>query len=283
MDIKASLERITYQAHSVYNEPHYSKMLTDNQKPVRIILLHSHAGFWSIFNKLMNYLLYYKDIRAIEFNTSNTVSAFYGNKDFFSEIFETYDKGGGTVVEASGYLTYEATGCYASWLHLSLSNWRNTYNELFNKYIKIRPEITSRLDKYDLSSSKKISVLIRHPALSKEQPRGKMPSFEQYDEVLQPLLTQDSVIILATDVLEAYEYFLGKYKNHRIIHPSSLKTTTRQKESQFVFSGDSENAKIAVETVLLLAKGDHFIFPNSNMATAALYINPNIIPHFLIG
>jgi len=283
MDIKYSLEAITYKAHPVNNEPHYSRMLQNNTSPVRIILLHSHAGFWSIFNKLMNYLLYYKNIRAIEFNTSNTTSAFYGNKDFFSEIFETYDIGGGTPLEASGYLTYEATGCYANWLHLSSSKWRNTYNELFNKYIKIRPEIISRLDKYDLSSSKKISVLIRHPALSKEQPRGKMPSFQQYDEILETLLTQDSVIILATDVLEAYEHFLGKYKEYKIIHPFSLKTSIRQKEAQSVFSGDSENSKIAVETVLLLAKGDHFIFPNSNMATAALYINPNIIPHFLIG
>jgi len=57
----------------------------------------------------------------------------------------------------------------------------------------------------------------------------------------------------------------------------------KQKESQAVYSGDSENAKTAVETVLVLAKGEHFIFPTSNMATAALYINPNMIPHFLIG
>jgi hypothetical protein len=40
-------------------------------------------------------------------------------------------------------------------------------------------------------------------------------------------------------------------------------------------------AKVAVATVLALAKGDHFIFPNSNMATAVLYINPHIKAHFL--
>jgi hypothetical protein len=45
MDIKSSLEALTYKAHPVNNEPHYSRMLQNNTSPVRIILLHSHAGF----------------------------------------------------------------------------------------------------------------------------------------------------------------------------------------------------------------------------------------------
>jgi len=289
-----NLYKKTIDAHSVKNTNEYEYMLIHKDEPVSICLQYNGAGFWSIFNKLMNYLLYYKNIQKIEFNVtypSNQQITFYGKENFFNGIFEPYTTPTNNTllpIQAINYITYEATGCYANWLHVSDIPWRKTYNELFTKYIKIKPNIIEDLDaKYLIPKEKKIiSILIRHPALAHEQINGRMPSFSQYDNVLKSLLEKynhNCSIILATDLIEAEEYFKSKYSNYEIIHPFSLKTSIHSSEAQSVYNGDINLAKIAVQTVLLLSKADDFIFPNSNMATAVLYINPSLTPHFLIG
>lgn len=289
-----NLRRRTIEAHSVNNHNEYSFMILNKDKPVHIILEYSNAGFWSIFNKLMNYLIYYKDIRKIDFNVvypPNTRYTFYGNDNYFSKIFEPYNIETSDEllkINAKNYITYEATGCYANWIHVSDNSWRKQYHNIFNKYIKIRPEILSELSTYDIPATrKKISLLIRHPALSHEQINSRMPTFNQYDSIIETLLQKynnDCIFILATDLLEAEQHFKSKYSNYTIIHPFSVKTSTKSSEAQHtLYTGSTDLAKIAVQTVLLLAMGDDFIFPNSNMATAALYINPNMTAHYLIG
>lgn len=290
---RANLHRTTIGTCSVKNEGEYNLMLANKDKPVKIILKHSSAGFWSIFNKLMNYLIYYNNIKSIEFDVSypsHTRNLFYGRDNFFRRVFESYDTKSSeelTTVVANGYITYEATGCYANWLHVSEDRWREKYNTVFKKYINIRPEICN-LDSYNVpKDKKKVSLLIRHPALSHEQINGRMPLFSQYDTIIESLLTKynnDCVFILATDLIEAEQYFKEKYSKYTIIHPFSVKTSKNTNEAQGIpYNGDEDLTKIAVQTVLLLAMGDDFIFPNSNMATAALYINPSMTAHYLIG
>jgi hypothetical protein len=290
---RANLDRTTIGTCSVKNEREYNLMMANKDKPVKIILKHSSAGFWSIFNKLMNYLIYYTNIQSIEFDVlypSNTSNLFYGKDNFFTRVFESYDNKSEeelTTVVANNYITYEATGCYANWLHVSGDSWREKYNTVFKRYINIRPEI-SNLYSYNVpKDKKKISLLIRHPALSHEQINGRMPLLSQYDTVIESLLIKynnDCIFILATDLIEAELYFRNKYSNYTIIHPFSVKTSNNTNEAQSVlYNGGEDLAKIAVQTVLLLAMGDDFIFPNSNMATAALYINPSMTSHYLIG
>ena len=290
--ILENLKKRTIHAHSVNNDIEYSSMLNNKDTPVHIVLEHSNAGFWSIFNKLMNYLIYYNTIRKIDFNVTyppNSRFTFYGNENYFSKVFEPYSvetEEHLLKINAVNYITYEATGSYANWLHVSQGQWRQTYHEVFKKYIKIRPEILSELPAIP-NELKKISLLIRHPALSHEQINGKMPTFNQYDSVIESLLRKynnDCIFILATDLLEAEQHFKSKYSNYRIIHPFSVKTSLHASEAQqTVYNGPNDLAKIAVQTVYLLSMGDDFIFPNSNMATAALYINPKMTAHYLIG
>jgi len=290
---RANLHRTTIGTCSIRNEEEYNLMMLNKDKPVKIILKYSNAGFWSIFNKLMNYLIYYNNVQLVEFDVSypsDTRVLFYGKDNFFERLFEAYDNKSSCeliTVIANNYLTYEATGCYANWLHVSEELWREKYNAVFKKYINIRPEI-SNLDYYNLpKNKKKISLLIRHPALSHEQINNRMPTFSQYDLIIESLLSKynnECIFILATDLIEAREYFEKKYSEYSIIHPFSVKTSKNVNEARdIIYNGNEDLAKISVQTVLLLATGDHFIFPNSNMATAALYINPSMIAHYLIG
>jgi len=269
------------------NKEEYQLLKENNENPVHLVLQYHHAGFWSIFNKLMNYLLYYKNICKISYDVRSNVSEFYGNDEIFSHIFEEYNNGitHNLTINIKNYITYEATGCFANLLHLKESNWREKYNILWNKYIKIKDTMMIE----NIRSDKIIiSVLIRHNALAHEQPNGRMPTFEQYNDKIQKLLNKynnNVMILLATDVIEALEYFRTTYNNIELIHIPSIQTSNNTFEAQLVpnYKGNKSNIEIALKTVILLSKGHHFIFANSNMSTAVLYINTKIEPHFIIG
>lgn len=273
----------------INNKEEYEYMLENKNKNVHIILEYHGAGFWSIFNKIINYLLYYTNISKISYNVvPNIEFTLYGTSEIYNKVFDEYINSSEPelVIHAKNYITYEATGCFAPLLHLSDQSWRNKYNELWNKYIKIKSHVYDLVPTFN-DTKKNISILIRHNALANEQINNRMPTFQQYDIVLQELLNtynNNCRIILATDLYEAEQYFRKNYSHIEIFHPYSVKTSNNQDEpSRILASSNENNIEIAVATVLVLAKGDHFLYPNSNMATAALYINPTMIPHFLIG
>lgn len=291
-----ALNKKTNGSKSVNNEPEYSQMLLNKNKPVHLTVRYNEAGFWSIFNKFMNHLVHYTNIQRIDYAVvPHHYMKFYGSDDFFGQLFEPYVAPGANdqelyAVDAKNYITYEATGYCSNWLHVSPVDdfWRDSYNTLFNKYVKVRPNILSEFtETYQIPKDKKlISVLIRHPALGHEQIYSKMPLFQQYDAEIEVLLQKyngNCAFLLATDLIEAEQYFKAKYAAYEIIHPHCIKTSETNYEAQQVHWGDMNLAKIAFHTVLLLSKGDHFLFPNSNMATAALYLNPKMEAHYLIG
>jgi len=282
----ANLHSTTYNAHSVFNREEYTTMLHYKDIPVHIILTYSYAGFWSIFNKLMNYLAYYPNVQRISYSVFSSENTFYGNSNIF-DVFLPYGEGDSIhKVYANNYITYELTGCFANWIHVTKDTWRMKYNELFTKYIQISPSIQLDLESYSIPKDKTIlSILIRHPELSHEQINGRMPSLDQYDTAIDSLLEihKDCFFIFATDVEEAYAHFVKKYGHFGYIHPHSSKTSCLQAPPIMKSSGSVDHSRIALLTVLLLARGHHFIFPNSNMATAALYINPKMKSHYLIG
>ena len=276
----------TYNTHSIIFAPQYAHMEAHSEKNVHIILHYNYAGFWSIFNKLMNYLVYYPHIGKITYTYTHSPSIhnFYGDFNFFDTVLLSYDSGKENlfIVDAKDYITFEATGSYANWLHVGEQSWRHKYHALFMKYIRIQPSVLAMVDAYIFPKKPLISILIRHPALRHEQIYDRMPTLEEYDTVIGGLLKEygSCAFILATDVEEAHAHFTKKYAEYDIIHPFSIKTSMFEEEAQQVKQGN-DMAKVAVATVLALAKGDHFIFPNSNMATAALYINPHMKAHFL--
>jgi hypothetical protein len=114
-----------------------------------------------------------------------------------------------------------------------------------------------------------------------------MPSFQQYDAKIQSLLQtyeNNCAFVLCTDVLEAEQYFKEKYSSYDILHPYSMKSSLNSRDEAHNLCDDKyEATNISFLTVTLLSKCDDFIFPNSNMASVVLYMNPDITPHFLIG
>ena len=289
------INKIENHINSVRNEPFYTELIGKINEDCEIILHYHHAGFWSIFNKLMNYLLYFKNIKKISFNVIPIESNFYGKDELFSPLFKIYNENSNNQsllkINAKHYITYELTGYYGNLLHVKNTNWRTQYNQLWNKYIKLTDDIETEFNSIKEQimnlkhTYKVISISIRHPKIAHEQIYGVMPTLAQYDiEILKLLEKYDNncVLILATDVYEYEKYFRERYSHITIIHPFSVKAGEYQNEAHNTnYDGNKEIARATLLTVLILSLGDHYIHHNSNMATAALYINPEMESHFL--
>ncbi len=273
----------------------------DRMKAYHLILRYHGAGFWSIFNKLMNYLQHYDPIYKITWDVVYPFDC-YGVGEVMGRIFEPYEDPAYASYEieeviCDSYMNEILTGKQAANLYTEQSReennipetWRNDLNALWTQHIRIKGPVLERFTQFKefVESMEKqtiICMLIRHPALSYEQPNGKMPDFEQYDEVISKISPSldNTLIICMTDLQEAYDYFSEKYGD-TILFPPTDRSSKKSDEAHFIKNGDESSAMNALFVALNLSIGQHFIHHTSNISTAVLYINPTIQSHFVVG
>lgn len=262
-------------------------------KAFHLVLKYHGAGFWSIFNKLMNHIHVYQPLYKITWDVYSPWNT-YGQGEVMSKVFEPYEDPHYANYEiqevvCDAYISEELTGKQAAVLYQAPYDWRLEYNGYWTKYIHLRPEVLAKCRQMKqilecMEKKRILSMLIRHPALSFEQPNGRMPSFEQYDDVIQGLQfnPQEDLLVCMTDLQEAYEYFSDKYGD-AIVFPPTDRSSGKEGEAFTSKQGDESSALNALCIALNLSYGDHLIHHTSNIATAALYINPTMQSHFLIG
>lgn len=270
-------------------------------KAYHLILKYHGAGFWSIFNKLMNYLQHYEPIYKI---TWDVVSPFhtYGFGEVMGRVFEPYENPEYANCEiedilCDGYINEILTGKQAANLYTQESRaehnipdtWRSDLHSLWSQYIHIKGPILERFQQFRefIESMEKqtiITLLVRHPALGYEQPNGKMPEFEQYDEVISKIspTLENTLIICMTDLQEAYEYLSEKYGDV-IFFPQTDRASWKTGEAFTSKQGDESSAMNALLIAMNLSIGHHLVHHTSNIATAALYMNPTMESHFVVG
>ena len=277
-----------------------------SKKAYHLVLTYSYrAGFFSLFNKLFGYLEKYKPIYAVSWQVYEPFKA-YGEGEMFSKVFvpyvnQDYKDYEIEVIECFHYCDGKLTGVDASKLYseqgclannISL-NWRNEMNIYFKTYYQIHNQriigkyvgFLQQVQAYKEQGKKIITFLLRHPILKDEQENKVMPSYAMYDEEIMKVASGDiskAVLICLTDHQEAFEYFQEKYKDQTILFPDVERKRENELDSVCVPGGD-EKVDMAVLSVLYLTAGDHFIHPVSNMATAALIINPNLQHTYLVG
>lgn len=249
----------------------------------------------------MNYLQTYTPIYKI---TWDVVSPFhtYGFGEVMGRVFEPYENPMYASYEieeiiCDGYINEILTGKQAANLYTEESrrahtipeSWRKDLNTLWTECIHIKGHVLDRFTQFKefVESMEKqtiICLLVRHPALHYEQPNGKMPNFEQYDEVISKISPNldNTLIVCTTGLQEAYEYFSNKYGD-AIVFPPTERVSSNEKEFHMSVQGDESSAMNALYIPLYLSIGHHLIHHTSNIATAALYINPDMQNHFVVG
>lgn len=249
----------------------------------------------------MNYLQHYEPVYKI---TWDVVSPFhtYGFGEVMGRVFEPYENPEYASCEiqdviCDGYIDETLTGKQAANLyteaarneHCISHHWREELNCFWTQYIQIQRPILERFHQFTefVESMEKqtiICLLVRHPALGYEQPNGKMPDFEQYDEVISKISPNldNTLIICMTDLQEAYDYLSEKYGDI-IFFPRTARSSWKSGEAFTSIQGDDSSAMNALFVAMNLSIGTHLIHHTSNIATAALYMNPQMKSHFVVG
>jgi len=187
--------------------------------------------------------------------------------------------------------------------------WRKEANRLIKKYIKIKPNIVEKIDKFynenldvDL---KKISVHLRGGRGAKELYHSDNVNLEYYRDCINDYLNKNKiknyVIFVASDTNEAISFMIQNFKNVKSYpcyrtddyyingkpYEQVQEVGFNKSHNQFMPDKRAEIGEQALIESQLLSKGDVMFHHDSLLAIAAANFNPNMslmhIENFITG
>lgn len=263
----------------------------DETKNPKLVFNGHWAGLFCNLNRLVNYLVIYPNIREIDFNVLANKThhkPFIGeNVELFSKLFQKYkeDIPIDTIYnyEGNDFSNFDLTHKDAYKYYNENRYKLEPYNKAFNKYLHLLPHLQERLDKMvnDMRSDcqQVIGIFVRSNALASEQPNGKMPSREDYLEAISKIDTfsKKTKFFLRIDNEEDYQFYKSQLSP---IYETSIKRASNNKgdaphtSGEYMSLEDLENTYLEIA---LLSHCDILFHCVSNMASAALYMNMNLV------
>lgn len=251
------------------------------------------GGFFSQFNQTIQGLShYYNVINQVEWDMHDTNAFCYNSGDVFRHLFEEYNNNEPSLEVKTFEMfidqNYTAHLVAEKYVCAEQKQWRNTYYKAYKKFIKHTELVNNTFSEIYTNQFKtfnnipKVGILIRNNNLSTEQPRRISPTKELYVKAINDLNLKNFVIVCAIDNNEDLNYFNTRYNTIYNEHTTRSLTAYHNEPHRV----DGLNIKDAVNHYLegyTLSMCDYFIHPVSNVATAALYMNPDIKNIFIIG
>ena len=247
---------------------------------------HEQCGFFATFNKLMTYLVDNPDITKITYNihsfkVGHAMAYIKEGEELFSKLFEPYNEGKpiDEVIDGSYYQHYNLTTVFAHQFYNENRGKLQPYHDAYMKYIKIKPEIQNMINnkKQILRENYEqvIGIFIRSEALKKEQPSGRMPTREEYDNAINSIdKTKSTKYFFCIDNEDDLNYFKNKYTPNYYTDIRRTKNTTNSEPHKKTF-GSLKDLQDSFIEVALLSECNILIHCVSNMVTASLYMNMN--------
>lgn len=245
---------------------------------------HHEGGFFSNFNKVITHLAHNHDVSKITWNLNGQpFGAFaYNCGEVFSKLFQPYDDKqkitNNVSVGEFKYLEYTGKNIHELYLKED-TTWRQQLFDIYNKYITPTPLLQKNIDTVDnilhKTNRKKIGILKRNQLLKCEQVNNIMPTINNYNDEINKI-SGDKLCILSVDNNTDLTQFLNN-KDLKFTFSKNIKRTTTDTDMEPHFTpGNTQDALYYFMDVYMLSKCDYLIHPISNMATAALYLNPNL-------
>lgn len=259
-----------------------------NQNLKLVIKEHTNAGFFSQFNKFIGYLVRYPNITKIEYNVKatkpmNHLPYISEGEELFSKLFQPYDEGkeitdtiiGENYIDRS--VTYKDAIMYYNENRIKLQS----YNDAYKKYIKLLPKLQEKIDN-EISKMKEdyqqiIGIFVRSSGLANEQPNGKMPTRQNYLDMLQNIdKTKKTKYFLRIDNDDDLNYFKEQltpnYYTNISRSVNSKKNSKHINIDNYMSQDDLEQLFI---DIVLLSECNIILHCLSNMITSALFMNMN--------
>lgn len=232
------------------------------------------AGLFSNINKILVCLRLYEQVYVDWSKAGPNDPAFkYGGSfygDCWHDLFydatsppsEPYD----TVHQ---YPFYDITGACAGIMYQNPEwNWRETYHKAWAR-------LTCVVEPIPVGPNT-IGVMIRSDALGGEQLYGKSQPLEQYADAIAKVHKAGTSLFVVSSDNESISWLLQRYPG--LYFSSGIKRSAHRSdpEQHLHVPQTKMDAIDVMREVLTLARCDSLIHPISNMATAALIINPQL-------
>ncbi len=250
---------------------------------IHVIFNQHEGGFFSNFNKVVTHLAHTEDVSRVTWNLKGQpYGAFaYECEELFSNLFEQYNTekqiSNTSIVTDFKYLNY--TGKNTHDLYLGENTWRYNLNEVYKKYFhptKILQDAINTVDSYfSKIEGVKVGILKRNQLLKCEQVSNCMPCVDSYLNMLKSI---DSVNLCVLSIDNNTDLNLFKTTiDTKITYSTGIRRTNKDTDTEPHFTPSSiYDAINYFIDVYMLSKCNYLIHPVSNMATAALYFNPNL-------
>jgi len=250
------------------------------------IIFESHpAGFFSNFNKIITTLLLNEDnVQEIIWQMSGPGMQQYRCGEVFSKLFLPFNNKETVATETLHIQLYPDTTYTAHHVIDVYKNpcqeWRKKLNRIYTKYIKF----TNFLDnawqnvfahQFDIYNSvPKVGILISNKALEAQQPKKIMPDRTAYIGCINALNLKNYAVVCAIDNRQDLNFFNSNYKCVYNEHISRTNTVDEPESHLHNSQLTCIDAAFHFLEAFALSKCDYIIHPVSNIATAAMYMNP---------
>jgi hypothetical protein len=249
----------------------------------------SNAGLFSNFNRIITILNESSHVKRVKWDIygQNSGCMGYDNSgELFSSVFEDFDES--NELPLIEYISYNwgvykpvrITGMEAIDYYMNRDKLL-PFNKIFKKYFKLKPHIQSIMEneikKIRNGSDLLIGLVVRSTPLKDEQPKGRMPTRDEYEYVIDNIPGDKyNRYFLCVDNHEDLNFYKSKLSNsyHTNIRRSD---TCNDIEPHKKTRGTWNDFLDSLLEVYYLASCDAIIHCVSNMATASLYMNMNQI------
>lgn len=253
------------------------------------------AGLSSNFNRMLTILKETSNIKKIKWQCygnyegfltyPTNLMGFNTDTELFSKVYEEYDKSNDEVLESRLSLNWgvnlepKITGTNAANFYGTNRHLLKEYNSIYIHYFKLLPNIKAIINEQIkiLRGENKsvIGILIRNSgnyALANEQPKKKMPSHNEYFNLINSISDSNQRYFLCIDNIQDLELY-------KQLYPNSYFTQIRRslspldKEPHIKTTGSYEDFINSLIEVYLLSACDKLVHCLSNMATTSLILN----------
>lgn len=237
-----------------------------------IVLAHG-AGLFSNINKVITCMEMYEKVH-VDWSNGDNIYRVTTDRDpnAWNHLFQPTSIPSEAHDVVIKYPHQRYTWKHAGELYRSNGDWRNRLHSLWRKL----PVLGPILDRAMVFSGFTIGVLVRSNAIAGEQESGLNAGLDDYVRAIHSVKTENharnpQVFAVCSD--EESSRRMSKEFNARIYH-FTRRAENRSIDQHMQFPQTIMDAKHCLSEVISLSRCDVLVHQVSNMATAALYMNP---------
>ena len=242
-------------------------------KPACIVQAHTDAGLFSIINNVITCMGFYDHVHA------DWVGTLYSTREqgnLWDTLFAPIARPDTSEI-VNGYFDDRITWRHAGKIYRSTGDWRAQLHTLW-KRLAVHEKFTAAASAFaeeNWQGRDVVGMMVRSDTHASEQETERIQTLEDYAAAYERIRRPDTILhVMAMD--EETLRWMGERFQTVCYYPNTKRTGLRSDPLPHLKNQTPQDAIDCLVEVLIIARARALIHPVSNMATAALYINPEL-------